>query len=134
MDARQQLNTPGYVRIDHAPPVVVFLGFDGTEPSDTGVVDEDVEPARPARRLVDERLHRVRVADIGFEREHSLACTGQRGELLLGAAKPLVVDARDGHGCAMLKEDAGNRAADAAGPPRHNRDLPLQSVNHKNPS
>jgi hypothetical protein len=90
------------------------LRFETAEPSHARVVDKDVEPALPPRRLIDERLHGKMIAHIGGKRQHARACGRDPAELGFRSFEMLFVDAADRDMCAVLEKGCRNGSPDSA--------------------
>ncbi len=90
------------------------LRFHAAEPSDAGVVDDDVEAALPAGGLIHARLHGEMIADVGGKREHARIAGGDSRELCLGFLKMILADTGDGDAGPFLQQGRCDCAADAA--------------------
>ena len=88
------------------------LRFEAAEPSDTGVVDENVEASRPPRRLVDERLHRKLIANVGRKAQHSRAAGRDAAELGFCLLEVFLFQAADRDMRALLNDGRGNDEVD----------------------
>ena len=85
-----------------------------------GVVEQQVEPAEGLLRLVEERLHRGVVADVGRHHE-GLSARGLA--LRRGRFERLLAPSGKHDGVAGLHQRDRRRPADAAAGARHERDL-----------
>ncbi len=121
----------GHVGVHHPAPVVVPLRFEAAEPSDAGVVDENIDAALPPRGLVDERLHGKMVAHVGRKGQHARASRRDAAELGFGFLEMIFLDAADRDVRALLKERRRNRAPDAARAARDDGDLTFERIGHQ---
>ena len=118
----------GQIGVEHPVPLLEAQVLDHRVAHDAGVVDQDVDPAKPLARLVHEGLGRIGLRDVG------LGEVAVPLDLLQLAAQPLhvvglAVVAR-GDGGSALREPQHDRAADAARAARDDRPLPAESQVH----
>ena len=122
----------GTARVKHAAKVCVhhvvpigdslfpIIGCCEGGPPDTGVRDEDVDPAELGRRTVDEPAHVRGDAHVG----HEAACPGASRRLDgAGTRHDLGPDVAEGNGGASCREHPRDAIADAVGPAGDNRNL-----------
>ena len=94
----------------------------------TGIVVDDVELPVALEHGTDCPLHLGRLGDVGGHKGRF----ADRTRLLLGLGPAALVDVRDDHPRAFLREQHGSAAADSRRGSGYERDLAVESI-HSNP-
>ena len=106
------------------------LRLDAAEPADAGIVHDNIEPALPPHRLIDERLHGQVIADIGFEGQNRRAGRGHPGQFSLGLLQVGASDPRNRHVDTAAQQCLSDGAADSTRPAGDDCNLARETRRH----
>jgi hypothetical protein len=107
------------VGVDRGAPGVRRHVFHTAEIADSGIVDQEIEAAKPLRHLLHHRPYLVISADVAHRARNAITMCGfHRGDSLVD---PRLIPSADENGEVVIQKGFGNRPADATGRTRNYR-------------